>query len=257
MCNNLHGPAPFRRLTGTNAMRFSTVALCLAALVSSPAADAALVNEGEYTLDTSTGVEWLNPVVTSGLSYDQILAGAGGWMAAGWQLATVNQFDALAQAYIGPQNLPYDTVRQAHEASSASYLASALSVVNTFGPTIEIQEWNSVVGFQGTDLNVSGFLAGDYYGELNYFPVVSYAAGSWISAVLQPGTYSIATAQFGAFFVMDPVGYVQPGSLPELPPVLEPTTTPETSTWAMMLLGFAGLGFAGYRRSRKAVSVAA
>jgi hypothetical protein len=27
---------------------------------------------------------------------------------------------------------------------------------------------------------------------------------------------------------------------------------PEPSTWAMMLLGFAGLGFAGYRRARKA-----
>ena len=27
---------------------------------------------------------------------------------------------------------------------------------------------------------------------------------------------------------------------------------PEPSTWAMMLLGFAGLGFAGYRASRKA-----
>jgi PEP-CTERM motif len=26
---------------------------------------------------------------------------------------------------------------------------------------------------------------------------------------------------------------------------------PEPSTWAMMLLGFAGLGFAGYRRTRK------
>jgi hypothetical protein len=26
---------------------------------------------------------------------------------------------------------------------------------------------------------------------------------------------------------------------------------PEPSTWAMMLLGFAGLGFAGYRRARK------
>jgi hypothetical protein len=25
---------------------------------------------------------------------------------------------------------------------------------------------------------------------------------------------------------------------------------PESSTWAMMLLGFAGLGFAGYRRAR-------
>jgi hypothetical protein len=27
---------------------------------------------------------------------------------------------------------------------------------------------------------------------------------------------------------------------------------PEPSTWVMMLLGFAGLGYAGYRRTRKA-----
>jgi hypothetical protein len=27
---------------------------------------------------------------------------------------------------------------------------------------------------------------------------------------------------------------------------------PEPSTWAMMLLGFAGLGYAGYRNARKA-----
>ena len=33
-------------------------------------------------------------------------------------------------------------------------------------------------------------------------------------------------------------------------------TVPESSTWAMMLLGFAGLGFAGYRRSRKAAAAA-
>jgi PEP-CTERM motif len=31
---------------------------------------------------------------------------------------------------------------------------------------------------------------------------------------------------------------------------------PEPSTWAMMLLGFAGLGVAGYRRSRKNVAIA-
>jgi hypothetical protein len=29
------------------------------------------------------------------------------------------------------------------------------------------------------------------------------------------------------------------------------TGVPEVSTWAMMLLGFAGLGWAGYRRSRQ------
>lgn len=33
-------------------------------------------------------------------------------------------------------------------------------------------------------------------------------------------------------------------------------TAPEPSTWAMMILGFAGLGFAGYRGSRKAASAA-
>jgi hypothetical protein len=33
-------------------------------------------------------------------------------------------------------------------------------------------------------------------------------------------------------------------------------TVPEASTWAMMMLGFAGLGFAAYRKARPAVSIA-
>jgi hypothetical protein len=32
-----------------------------------------------------------------------------------------------------------------------------------------------------------------------------------------------------------------------------PSAVPEPSTWAMMLLGFAGLGFTGYRRAQKAI----
>lgn len=35
------------------------------------------------------------------------------------------------------------------------------------------------------------------------------------------------------------------------------TSVPEASTWAMMLIGFAGLGFAGARTPRKAASAAA
>jgi hypothetical protein len=34
------------------------------------------------------------------------------------------------------------------------------------------------------------------------------------------------------------------------------TPAPEPSTWATMLIGFAGLGFLGYRSSRKAASIA-
>jgi hypothetical protein len=34
----------------------------------------------------------------------------------------------------------------------------------------------------------------------------------------------------------------------------EPSAVPEPPTWAMMLLGFAGLGVAGYRGSRKSTA---
>jgi hypothetical protein len=34
-------------------------------------------------------------------------------------------------------------------------------------------------------------------------------------------------------------------------------STPEPSTWAMMVLGFVGLGFAGYRKGRKAAAIPA
>jgi PEP-CTERM motif len=45
-----------------------------------------------------------------------------------------------------------------------------------------------------------------------------------------------------------PPGFLAPGE--EVVAVLPATPVPEPSTWAMMLLGFAGLGLAGYRRAR-------
>jgi hypothetical protein len=45
----------------------------------------------------------------------------------------------------------------------------------------------------------------------------------------------------------DPTG--TPG-LPGGDPPRFPTPVPEPSTWAMLLIGFAGLGYAGFRRSR-------
>jgi hypothetical protein len=36
----------------------------------------------------------------------------------------------------------------------------------------------------------------------------------------------------------------------------DPSLIPETSTWAMMLLGFAGLGFAGYRARKQTAALA-
>jgi hypothetical protein len=47
----------------------------------------------------------------------------------------------------------------------------------------------------------------------------------------------------------NPVGYA--GVLGSTPIEFSVAAIPEPSTWAMLLLGFAGIGFVGYRRSRK------
>jgi hypothetical protein len=49
--------------------------------------------------------------------------------------------------------------------------------------------------------------------------------------------------------VNDLSGLFQPGAIT--------AAVPEPSTWAMMLLGFAGLGFVAYRRKAKPASMAA
>ena len=73
-------------------------ALCLAALLASSAADATLINEGNYTLDTDTGLEWLNLSFTAGRSYDTVAPDAAAY---GWRVATVLDFLHLGHAYLG------------------------------------------------------------------------------------------------------------------------------------------------------------
>jgi hypothetical protein len=56
---------------------------------------------------------------------------------------------------------------------------------------------------------------------------------------------------------VDPIFDVPVGYTLYLSPGIENGSVPEPSTWAMVLMGFAGLGFAGYRASRKSVTPAA
>jgi hypothetical protein len=64
---------------------------------------------------------------------------------------------------------------------------------------------------------------------------------------LQPG----GTMSFGVTFTVPAFG----GDFEYVELVLTPSV-PEASTWAMMLAGFVGLGFAGYRASRRAALAA-
>jgi hypothetical protein len=74
---------------------------------------------------------------------------------------------------------------------------------------------------------------------------------------LDPNTPIISLGSFGEVATVNPVtGVVETPLLTGLtaPHGLDfiPFAVPESSTWAMLLLGFAGLGYAGYRRARAA-----
>jgi hypothetical protein len=74
---------------------------------------------------------------------------------------------------------------------------------------------------------------------------------SWTrDAALEPDWLRVGTDIVGA--VGDPPTITQFNAAFSL----SGSPVPEASTWAMMLLGFAGLGFAAYRKSRSAISVA-
>lgn len=69
------------------------------------------------------------------------------------------------------------------------------------------------------------------------------------------GSVTISAAPGGGFFIDNRAAiygvYTINGGAPITVPVALTVGVPEPSTWAMMLLGFGGLGFAGYRASRR------
>jgi autotransporter-associated beta strand protein len=95
------------------------------------------------------------------------------------------------------------------------------------GETFTILEFGSLTGnFGGFDFN--GAACSSKYGRF------ACAGDVWFSEQFSAGALNL---------VVDRVGGI--GAIPE------------PSTWALMLLGFGGLGFAGYRKSRKAGAIMA
>jgi hypothetical protein len=120
-----------------------------------------------------------------------------------------------------------------------------------------------------TTLTDFGNPLGAYY--LGYSAVLDVFSDGSQSLTINNHTfhYTPTVGTIWAEFLVDNLGdnfIVWHNNLPNLLGILEtavicddPVTpgVPEPSTWAMMLLGFAGLGFAAYRRQRRIVASAA
>jgi hypothetical protein len=127
----------------------------------------------------------------------------------------------------------------------ANFLASSLSVEESFPDTFY------------TYIQVSGVTAGGMatISHDDGASVYTGSPGSGTAVYLAPLQTSEDTASFmmpgGAFYV----DYIEANGAPS--DLIFSVSAPEPSTWAMMLIGFVGLGYAGHRASRKSAAVAA
>ncbi len=115
--------------------------------------------------------------------------------------------------------------------------------------------------------NVTGVVDGDaitgistyaFADNLLTFPPGEPADIGGIAFATAVDTYNIYSYTGGPWLIkysVDPIGSDPNNGSPLSS--FSVTAVPESSTWAMLLLGFAGPGYAGYRKSRKAITGAA
>jgi hypothetical protein len=194
-------------------------ALCGFMLFGAVPARASIIDNGTYTTDTATGLDWLDVTASIGLSFNQVSAQFGASQQfEGWRYATVAELTTL---------LANAGIAAPHNNSPATQLTLHQDVITLLGPT-----------FTGTDLTYTAGLTSLIHGGL------IYACSS--SACSSAGSQSIFNPQ--QFFLSGTGSREDTGSF--LVRITAPV--PEPSTWAMMILGFAGVGFLAYRRRNQA-----
>jgi len=103
-------------------------------LTYSSFSQAMLIDNGSTTIDTSTNLEWLDVTATLGQSYNSVIGGFGGYIAAGYSVATTSQicglFAALGDTILncGTGGSQTDTI----SAASATEFIGKLG--NTYSP---------------------------------------------------------------------------------------------------------------------------
>ena len=122
-------------------------------------ANAALVDGGTYVRDSATGLDWLKLSHVNGYSYEQVMAGAGGYTTSGWRYATQSELLSLMTRYVGAQNGAYG---QPVSGLASAYFASTYDFVLALGMNIAFNDsratYNIVSAYYGLQqISVQGF----------------------------------------------------------------------------------------------------
>ena len=192
-------------------------ALCGFMLLGTGPGRANIIDNGTYTTDTTTGLDWLDVTASIGLSFDQVSAQSGaGQQFEGWCYATVAELSTfLLDA--GISTVPHNNI-------PATQLSLHQDIITLLGPTFTDADLVYTAGL--TSLLEAGLI---------------YACSS--SACASQGSQSIANPT--QFFLTSDASRDDTGSF-----LVRISAVPEPSTWAMLILGFAGVGYISYRQAR-------
>jgi len=204
-------------------------------LTTAPVALAALVSANSpygantLTLDTSTGLEWLDVTLTQGMSINQVSGQLGsGGLYAGFQYAHASDVHTLILDG-GVSSEPIEGSTTAANLTAVNSLISLLgqtffdNSANT--ATFGLEGWLADHGAVGPNDAEAGMIWLQQRGA--DCPCASAVANEFATSV-GPGS---ADPMIGSFLIRS----------------FTPSV-PEPSTWAMLILGFGGIGFMAYRR---------
>ncbi|MEQ9407602.1 MAG: PEP-CTERM sorting domain-containing protein [Fuerstiella sp.] len=181
--------------------------------------------DGLVTLDTNTGLEWLDVTATVGLSVNDVLGGTGGWTALGFRYAGS---DELEQLFLS--SAPGSTV--SFYAFTANNFAGASLLVDLLGNSLDSPVFPGSQGYvdPGTsDLFSEGTAHASFYQVR-----ISDSTGRFHPT---QGSFSLAdsSATIGSFLVRDV------------------SAVPEPASMYVFTIGALGLGIAARRRTRRKI----
>jgi hypothetical protein len=164
----------------------AVLATLFAFIFSRASSASVLVDDGDYTLDTVTSLEWLDLSSTVGYSYNDVIANNGvNYIADGWHYATRADFLKLASDAGIPTSIASSNVNFSIAASNALNLMGMLGVTNSFG---DFTESFGLLGEQVGDLIATGDLyvglsygvGADAYGTLSWPDIGLNGEGSYL-----------------------------------------------------------------------------
>jgi len=221
--------------------------LAIALLLAAPLASANLVSrnliardDGLLTIDTATGLEWLDVSATKGLSVNDILAGSGGWLGAGFRYADFGDLSTLftdgGMTPVADCGATFGTIGYLYCLSTEQ--STGFKMAAMLGPTDIVLESGRVI-------------TGGY--------VAPTPCGTWHSQICDPtfdkytGSYTEYVRLYGS---SESISYVNvsDGPVPLYRTdwgnwlVREATPVPEPGTTALLMVGLAALGLSKKKR---------